>query len=148
MKLYRDMCVYNRPFDEQSQPRIVIETQIFIVLLLMVAQGHIELINSFALAFENSRNPNFENRLKISDLLKYSSKYIPFDEDIMNRASMYEQMGLNGMDAVHVACAEKARADFFVSCDDRLLKKLEQTGSVGVPFCSLISVISQEVFNQ
>ena len=27
------MCVHNRPFDEQSQPRIVIETHILVVLL-------------------------------------------------------------------------------------------------------------------
>jgi len=27
LRLYLDMCVYNRPFDDQSQPRIMLETQ-------------------------------------------------------------------------------------------------------------------------
>jgi len=148
VKLYLDMCVYNRPFDEQSQPRIVIETQIFVVLLLMVSQGHLEFINSFALAYESSRNPKPENRLKVADFLRYSSEYISYDEGLLNRALVFEQMGLEGMDAVHVACAERAKADFFVTCDDRLLKKLERIGNVGVACCNLIDLVSQEVFKR
>jgi predicted nucleic acid-binding protein len=148
VKLYLDMCVYNRPFDEQSQPRIVIETQIFVVLLLMVSQGHLELINSFALAYENSRNPKVENGRKISDFLKYATEYVPFDEEIVNRALGHEKMGIDGMDALHVACAEKAKADFFVSCDDKLLKKLQRIRDVGVAFASLIDFASQEVFKK
>ncbi len=38
------MCVYNRPFDDQSQPRIMIETQIFITLLSMISGGRFDLI--------------------------------------------------------------------------------------------------------
>jgi len=148
VKLYLDMCVYNRPFDEQSQPRIVIETQIFVVLLLMVSQGHLELINSFALAYENSRNPKVENGRKISDFLKYATEYVPFDEEIVNRALGYEKMGIDGMDALHVACAEKTKADFFVSCDDNLLKKLQRIRDVGVACTSLIDFGSQEVFKK
>ncbi len=60
------MCVYNRPFDDQSQPRIMLETQIFIMMLVMVSGGRFDLINSFALEYENSKNPNIENMLKIS----------------------------------------------------------------------------------
>jgi predicted nucleic acid-binding protein len=148
VKLYLDMCVYNRPFDEQSQPRIVIETQIFVVLLLMVSQGRLELINSFALAYENSRNPKVENGRKISDFLKYATEYVPFDEEIVDRALGYEKMGIDGMDALHVACAEKTKADFFVSCDDKLLKKLQRIRDLGVACASLIDFASQEVFKK
>ena len=148
MKLYLDMCVYNRPFDDQSQPRIVIETQIVVVLLLMASQGHLELINSFALAYENSRNPKIENRVRISDLLEYSSEYISFDNQIVNRALEHENIGLTGMDALHVACAEKAKADFFVTCDDRLIKKLKNMSNLEVTCCSLVEFVSQEVFTQ
>lgn len=67
MRLYLDMCVYNRPFDDQGQSRIMLETQIFIMLLSMISEGRFELLNSFALEDENSKNPNIENMLKISD---------------------------------------------------------------------------------
>lgn len=140
--------MYNRPFDEQTQPRIVIETQIVVVLLLMASQGHLELVNSFALAYENSKNPKIENRVRISDLMEYSSEFIPFDEQIAKRAIEHENTGLTGMDALHVACAEKARADFFVTCDDRLVKNLKKVSNLGVTCCSLIEFVSQEVFKK
>ena len=115
------MCVYNRPFDDQSQPRIMFKTQIFIMMLSMISDGWFGLINSFALEYENSKNPNIENMLKISDLLGYSTDYISCNEGILDRSLEFEKYGLMRMDAVHIACAEKAKVDFFVTCDDNLL---------------------------
>ena len=36
MKVYLDTSVYNRPFDDQTQPRICLETLAFVVVLQMV----------------------------------------------------------------------------------------------------------------
>ena len=129
------MCVYNRPFDDQSQPRILLESQIFIMLLLMRSEGRFELLNSFALEYENGKNPNIENMLKISDLLRYPTDYISCDEGILDRSLEFEKYGLMGMDAMHVACAENAKADFFVTCDDNLIKKLERIDNIGIHCC-------------
>ena len=85
------MCVYNRPFDDQSQPRIMLETQIFIMMLLMISKGRFGLINSFALEYENSKNPNIENMLKISGLLGYSTDYISCDKGILDRSLEFEK---------------------------------------------------------
>lgn len=146
MRLYLDICVYNRPFDDQSQPRIMLETQIFIIMLLVISQGRFELVNSFALEYENSRNPNIENMLKISDLLGYSTDYIFCDEGILDRSQELEKYGLMGMDAVHIACAEKAKADFFVTCDDNLIKKLKRIDNIRIAPYNVIDFVSKEVF--
>lgn len=146
MKLYLDMCVYNRPFDGQIQPRIMLETQIFVMLLLMISEGRFELLSSFALEYENSRNPNIENMLKISGLLGYSTDYISFDEGILDRSLEFEKYGLMGMDALHIACAEKAKADFFVTCDDDLIGKLKLIDNIRIAFHSMIDFVSKEVF--
>jgi hypothetical protein len=146
VKLYLDMCVYNRPFDDQSQPRIMIETQIFITLLSMISGGRFDLINSFALEYENSKNPNIENMLKISDLLGYSTDYISCDKGILDRSLELEKCGLMGMDAVHIACAEKAKADFFITCDNDLIKKLERIDNIKIAFYNVIDFVSREVF--
>jgi predicted nucleic acid-binding protein len=146
LRLYLDMCVYNRPFDDQSQPRIMLETQIFIMMLLMISKDRFDLINSFALEYENSKNPNIENMLKISDLLGYSTDYISCDEGILDRSLEFEKYGLMGMDAVHIACAEKAKADFFVTCDDDLIKKLERIDNIGIAYYNVIDFVSREVF--
>ena len=140
------MCVYNRPFDDQSQPRILLESQIFIMLLLMRSEGRFELLNSFALEYENGKNPNIENMLKISDLLRYSTDYISCDEGILDRSLEFEKYGLMGMDAMHVACAENAKADFFVTCDDNLIKKLKQIDNIRIAFYNVIDFLSREVF--
>lgn len=146
MRLYLDMCVYNRPFDDQGQPRIMLETRIFIMLLSMTFEGRFDLINSFALEYENSKNPNIENMLKISNLLEYSTDYISCDEGILNRSLEFEKYGLLGMDAVHIACAEKAKAEFFVTCDDNLIKKLERIDKIGIVYYNVIDFVSREVF--
>lgn len=52
-RIYLDNCVYNRPFDDQSQRRIFLETMAFIILLELVENGEIETINSDALVYEN-----------------------------------------------------------------------------------------------
>jgi len=140
------MCVYNRPFDDQSQPRIMLETQIFVMLLLMISEGRFELLSSFALEYENSKNPNIENKLKISGFLGYSTDYISFDEGILDRSLEFEKCGLMGMDAVHIACAEKTKADFFVTCDDNLIKKLRLIDDVRIAFYNVIDFVSKEVF--
>jgi hypothetical protein len=41
MKVYVDTNVYNRPFDEQTQPRIWLETLAFSVILQMVEAGNV-----------------------------------------------------------------------------------------------------------
>ena len=146
MKLYLDMCVYNRPFDDQSQPRIMIETQIFIMLLAMISGGRFELVNSFALGYEDSKNANIENMLRISDFFGYSTDYISYDEGILDRSLELEKWGLMGMDAVHIACAEKAKADFFVTSDNDLIKKLEQIDNIGIAYYNVIDFVSREVF--
>ena len=146
MKLYLDMCVYNRPFDDQIQPRIMLETQIFVMLLLMISEGRFELLSSFALEYENSMNPNIENMLKISGLLGYSADYVSFDEGVLDRSLEFEKYGLMGIDALHIACAEKAEADFFVTCDDKLIKKLKLIDNIPIAFHSVIDFVSKEVF--
>ena len=39
MKLYLDLCVYNRAFDDQHQGRIALETNAFIYILEKVEKG-------------------------------------------------------------------------------------------------------------
>jgi hypothetical protein len=43
-KVYLDTSVYNRPFDEQRQARIWLETLAFSVILQMIENHDIELV--------------------------------------------------------------------------------------------------------
>lgn len=146
MKIYLDICVYNRPFDDQTQPRIMVETLCFIIIMAQVANGDFQTVNSFTLEYENKKNPNLENQMIIADLLHEASEFVTKNDSIVNRAKELEKSGVMAMDALHVACAEDAGAEYFVTCDDTLIKKLHRIKSVTMNVVSLIDFMSKEVF--
>ncbi|MBI5191823.1 MAG: PIN domain-containing protein [Nitrospirae bacterium] len=42
---------------------------------------------------------------------------------IANKAKKFESKGIKPRDALHIACALEAGADYFLTCDDKLIKK-------------------------
>lgn len=123
MKIYLDTSVYNRPFDDQTQPRIWLETLALALVLQLVEAGEATLINSTVLEFENSRNPFSLRQDWVSRCLEQATDYQRVNASIRERAESLEKHGLKAIDSLHVACAESAGADYFLTCDDRLLKK-------------------------
>ena len=47
------MCALKRPFDDQNQSRVWIETQAVVRILEAFHQGHCAVVNSDALVYEN-----------------------------------------------------------------------------------------------
>jgi len=147
MKLYLDLCIYNRPFDDQGQPRIVVETVEFMFLLEKAINKEMTIINSFVLEYENSKSPLIDRRDKIEDLLKIASEYVRYSERLENRAEEIEKRGFMAMDALHIACAEAAKSDFFITCDDLLLRKGKANkDKLKVRIVDLMEFFSEEVF--
>ena len=64
MKIYLDMCCYNRPYDDQSQFKIFLETQCKLYIQDLIKENKIDLIGSFTLDYEISKNP-FEMRKQV-----------------------------------------------------------------------------------
>lgn len=123
------------------------ETVEFLFLLEKAMAKEITLINSFALEYENSKNPLIGRRSKIGDVLKIASEYVGSSERLGNRAEEIERMGFMAMDALHIACAETAKSDFFITCDDLLLRKGKTIkGKLKVTIMSLMEFVSKEVF--
>lgn len=146
LKVYLDACVYNRPFDDQKQPCIAVESMEVLLLLSKIESGAIKLIGSFALQYENNNNPYTERRDMIADIMSLAVSRVDYSESVMNRAKEIEKTGIMGMDAVHMACAEEAQADYFITCDDVLLKKtLRIKGHLRAEVVSLMSFMSKEV---
>ena len=120
--VYLDTSVYNRPFDDQTQPRIWLETLALSVILQMVENGDAQLITSTAVSFETAKNPHIERRLWVQRVLELAAVNIHVTPTIRERAEALEKDGVKAMDALHVACAERI-ADVFVTCDDRLIRR-------------------------
>ncbi len=57
MKIYLDNCCYNRPYDDQTQIRISLETQAKLYIQDLVKNKKLDLVTSYILWYENSENP-------------------------------------------------------------------------------------------
>lgn len=123
MKIYLDTSVYNRPFDDQVQSRIWLETIAFSMILTLIKTGGIKLVTSSVIAYENSRNPFPERKKWVESCLQLSQHYLVLNTSIRERAKELEQQGMKSFDALHVACAESAAVDYFLTCDDKLVKR-------------------------
>ena len=128
LKVYLDTSVYSRPFDDQSQPRIWLESLAFSLLLEAIEHGDLELIASTVILYETSRNPDELRRRWIQSVVMTAHEIFSIDETVRVRAKEMESMGIKPLDALHVAAAEAANVDYFVTCDDRLIKRYRALG--------------------
>ncbi|NER30713.1 MAG: type II toxin-antitoxin system VapC family toxin [Symploca sp. SIO1C4] len=121
--VYLDTSIYNRCFDDQTQPKIYLETQAVILVLQMVEAQLIELVSSSVLEYENSLNPFPIKQQAMNQYLQMAKVRQQVNETIKHRAQLLEQQGIKPVDALHVACAEAANCDYFLTCDRRLLNR-------------------------
>lgn len=99
-------------------------------VLALVEAGEMELIASEALMFEASRNPHPVRKRYALKVLSQATLFIRKNERIEERTRFLVSSGIKPLDALHLAAAEEAKADFFCTCDDRFLKRAK---AVGIP---------------
>ena len=121
MKVYLDMCALKRPFDNQSQGRIWIETQAVVRILRAIDRNAVRSCNSALLEDENSRNTNAARREKVARLLLRFGIQAHATAEIFGRAEQVRSYGIKDVDALHIAFAEAMGAEYFISCDDAIL---------------------------
>jgi predicted nucleic acid-binding protein len=132
MRVYLDNCCFNRPFDDQNQIRINLEAQAKLFVQSQIKDKQIELVWSYILDYENAFNPFEERKITIQ---KWKSKAILDIEEnnqILETAKELISLGIKSKDALHVACAIEGRCDFFLTTDDRVLKKLADYKKIAV----------------
>ena len=123
MRVYLDNCCYNRPFDEQAQLRVVLETLAKLNIQQQMRDGVLEYVWSSVLDFEISKSRFLDRSLQIMLWAKGAVINVQIDDSIRFRAKEFEANGLKAMDALHVACAEAAECDWFFTTDRGILKK-------------------------
>lgn len=121
LKVYLDMCALKRPFDDQSQGRIWIETQAVMRILRAIDRNAVRGCNSAVLKDENGRNTNAARRERVARLLSRLGMQAHATEEIFSRAEQLRSYGFKDVDALHIAFAEAMGAKFFISCDDAIL---------------------------
>lgn len=126
MKIYLDVCCLNRPFDDQAQDRVRLESEAVLSILNYSKAKGWRLLNSEVITIEISKIPDNDKRQKVAILSTMLQTYIVVDEDIERRAIGFENLNFKPFDALHIACAEKGKADILLTTDDDFLRKASQ----------------------
>jgi len=132
MRIYLDNCCYNRPFDEQGDMRVVIETLAKLLVQRQMRMGEVEYAWSDVLDYEIEQSKKLERTRLIWPWKHGAAVYIRANEEIRIRANDFQAMGIKPFDALHLACAEHAGCDWFLTVDRGILKKLSAVGTMRV----------------
>lgn len=123
MRIYLDNCCFNRPFDDQSQLRVRLEAEAKLGVQEKIRSGEHQLVWSYILDYENARNPFAERREQIGKWRSYAENDVQEDEEVLLLAARFSTHGIKQLDALHIACAVRAQAVFFLTTDMGILKK-------------------------
>ena len=123
MRIYLDNCCFNRPFDDQSQLRILLESEAKLRIQEDVRSGVYDLVWSYILDYENSKNPFQERREQIIKWRNFSKEDVEETSELLDTALNIMKYGIKKLDALHLSCATQARVDYFLTTDDGILKK-------------------------
>ena len=132
MKIYLDNCCFNRPFDDQSQVRIRLEAEAKLKIQDEVRAGSFDLVWSYVIDYENSKNPFEERRRQIHEWRALASIQIQANGKIIETSNSFTSIGMRTFDALHIACAIEGECQYFVTTDDKVLNKNDKVDGVTI----------------
>ena len=122
IRVYLDNCCFNRPYDNQTDLTIEIETKAKLYIQRQIEIGIIDLAWSYILEYENGNNPYPERKNAIGLWKNMAKNYVDESEDIIMLAEEISATSVKPSDALHVATAIISGCDYFITTDKRILK--------------------------
>ena len=124
MLLYLDNSVLNRPFDDPDIGTNKLEAEVLSLIVKLAQKNKVKIVNSSVIEYENSLNKNPERKKFVMEILKEAKHHQNIDESIRKQAEIFnKKMNIASIDALHLAAAEKANVDVFISCDYDIIKQ-------------------------
>ncbi|HBR17389.1 MAG: PIN domain-containing protein [Deltaproteobacteria bacterium RIFCSPLOWO2_12_FULL_43_16] len=127
MRIYLDVCCLSRPFDDRGQDRVRLESEAVLTIISHAQTSNWRLLTSAVVDIEISKIPDADKKQKIVMLSTVLQQSIAVDNNIEKRAFELEKMGFKPFDAMHIACAEKGKADILLTTDDNFIRKALHT---------------------
>ncbi len=122
--IYLDYNCFQRGFDDPHQIKIQLEALACEEIFIRAERKEVKLVWSFMHKDENILCPFSERKYEIFRLVTLCKVRVGPKEEIYNLATSFQEKGrCSAKDAVHLACACYVKASFFLTCDDRLIKK-------------------------
>lgn len=152
MRIYMDVCCLSRPYDNQQSDRIKLESEAILLILFHCQQKAWQLVGSNIISIEIAKISNVVKKQKVSAFLDLAFEQVALDDGIELRSVILQRYGIGLFDSLHIASAEKAKADIMLSTDDVLVKKAKQirdlTITIENPVKWLMEVINDESYEQ
>ena len=78
--------------------------------------------------------------------MRLAKEYAKIDKKVISRAEYLRELKFGDLDALHLAVAEGAKADYFLTCDDKIVKKADRhKGKLRVKVMSLLKFVAEEM---
>jgi hypothetical protein len=132
MLIYLDICCFNRPFDDQTQLRVRLESEAKLFIQEQIRSGNLQLAWSYMMDFENSANPFEERRINTSRWRKFAHKDIEATPDMIESALKYQSLGFKKKDSLHIACAIAAQCKIFFTTDTGIIKRKQLIHDIAI----------------
>ncbi len=132
MRVYLDNCCYNRPFDDQDQLSVRLETEAKLYIQRLMRLGVVEYVWSDELVGEAQKCPFSDRQEKILPWGEHAAVFVEITNQIEQSAAQIMAHGIKTADALHLACALAAGCDWFFTVDRGILRKLNHLGEMRV----------------
>jgi len=144
MRIYLDTCCFNRPYDLQNQASIVMEGEAILTIIGKCSENNNWFFfGSDVLEDEMDNIIDPIKKQKVLGLYSSTEEHIELNNDIIKRALNLQSFGFGSYDALHLASAENAGADVFLTTDKKLINQAKKVGlsvDVSNPFVWLSEV--------
>lgn len=137
------MCSLQRPLDTRTHVRIAVEAEAILGILALCEIGQLELVASDALAFEADRNPHPVRKRYAMEVLAQAKVFVKSTPRLEERARALHAREIKPLDALHLASAEEIQAEYFCTCDDRLLKRARAVEDLQTSVLSPLELIAE-----
>jgi predicted nucleic acid-binding protein len=121
-KIYLDICCFNRPYDDQTQLKIELETKAKLFIQNLVATNKLLLVWSYIMDYENNKNKHTQKSLAIQKWQDLAVVDIDETPEIIMTSQEIQKTGIKNVDSIHLACAISAKCDYFITVDRRVMK--------------------------
>ena len=132
INLYLDNCCFNRPYDDQSQLVIKMETEAKIAIQEKIKNGFYSLSWSYILDYENVNNPFIERKTEIGKWKNLSVYDTGETKSIITSMNQLCLIGIKSLDSLHISCAIEQKCDYFLTVDKGILKKSKEIDSIQI----------------
>ena len=123
LKIYFDSCIYNRPYDDQTQAKIQNEANAIMDIVNAVEEKKYAVYSSLAVEMEIEQIRDEDKLYKVSLFYKsINATRIKLNKSVDNRAKeLEEKYNIKYKDGLHVAYCELEGVDYLLSTDKNFI---------------------------